>query len=78
MFMQYFLGYSSFTNESIFSPTLFVEIRKRLNQTIVNSICELVVSHQKEIESKRTKQEGSPAWMLLQRSLEQEVGQLLQ
>ena len=52
MFMQYFLGYSSFTNESIFSPTLFVEIRKRLNQTIVNSISEIVVAHQKEIESK--------------------------
>lgn len=57
MFMQYFLGYSSFTNESIFSPTLFVEIRKRLNQTIVNSISELVVAHQKEIESKRVKKQ---------------------
>lgn len=51
MFMQYFLGYTSFTNESIFSPTLFVEIRKRLNQTIVNSISEIVVAHQKEIET---------------------------
>ena len=57
MFMQYFLGYSSFTNESVFSPTLFVEIRKRLNQTLVNSISELVVSHQKEIESKRVKKQ---------------------
>ncbi len=57
MFMQYFLGYSSFTNESVFSPTLFVEIRKRLNQTIVNSISELVVAHQKEIESKRVKKQ---------------------
>lgn len=57
MFMQYFLGYSSFTNESVFSPTLFVEIRKRLNQTIVNSISELVVAHQKEIESKREKKQ---------------------
>ena len=55
--MQYFLGYSSFTNESVFSPTLFVEIRKRLNQTIVNSISELVVAHQKEIESKRVKKQ---------------------
>ena len=29
MFMQYFLGYTSFTNEEPFSDTLFVEIRKR-------------------------------------------------
>ena len=57
MFMQYFLGYSSFTNESIFSPTLFVEIRKRLNQTIVNGISEIVVAHQKEIEENRVKKD---------------------
>jgi len=55
MFMQYFLGYSSFTNESIFSPTLFVEIRKRLNQTIVNTISEIVAAHQKELEEKLVK-----------------------
>jgi hypothetical protein len=57
MFMQYFLGYSSFTNASIFSPTLFVEIRKRLNQTIVNSISEIVVAHGKEIEANRIKKD---------------------
>jgi transposase, IS5 family len=57
MFMQYFLGYSSFTNESIFSPTLFVEIRKRLNQSIVNSISEIVVAHQKEIEEQHVKKD---------------------
>jgi len=47
--MQYFLGYSSFTNESVFLPTLFVEIRKRLNQTIFNTISEIVAVHQKEL-----------------------------
>lgn len=52
MFLQYFLGYSSFTNEAPFSPTLFVEIRKRLNQGIVNTISELVVAHHQEIELK--------------------------
>lgn len=50
MFMQYFLGYSSFTNESPFSATLFVEIRKRLDLSVINSISEIVVAHQKEIE----------------------------
>lgn len=55
MFMQYFLGYSSFTNESPFSATLFVEIRKRLDLSIINSISEIVVTHQKEIEEKSLK-----------------------
>jgi IS5 family transposase len=31
MFMQYFLGYSTFTNDAPFSPSLFVAIRERLS-----------------------------------------------
>lgn len=48
MFMQYFLGYSSFTNEAPFSATLFVEIRKRLDATIINNINDIVIAHQLE------------------------------
>jgi len=59
MFMQYFLGYSSFTNEPPFSATLFVEIRKRLDLSIINSISEIVGTHQKEIEEKLLKKEKS-------------------
>ena len=58
MFMQYFLGYSSFTNEYPFSATLFLEIRKRLDLSIINSISEIVVTHQKEIEEKSLKRKG--------------------
>ena len=61
MFMQYFLGYSSFTNDSIFSPTLFVEIRKRLSQSIVNTISEIVAAHQKDIEDKHGKKDDDNA-----------------
>ncbi len=61
MFMQYFLGYSSFTNEAPFSATLFVEIRKRLDLSILSSINELVVAHQSQMEAQSspspTKQE---------------------
>ncbi|MEO6136505.1 MAG: IS5 family transposase [Ginsengibacter sp.] len=42
MFMQYFLGYSSFTNEEPFSDTLFVEIRKRLSIDLLSKINEAV------------------------------------
>lgn len=42
MFMQYFLGYSSFTNEEPFSPALFVEIRERLNLEIMTKINDVI------------------------------------
>lgn len=42
MFMQYFLGYSSFTNEEPFSDTLFVEIRKRLSIDLLGEINEAI------------------------------------
>jgi len=52
MFMQYFLGYSSFTNEAPFSPTLFVEIRERLSLDLLSKINDViaVLSIQKETE----------------------------
>jgi IS5 family transposase len=45
MFMQYFLGYTSFTNEEPFSDTLFVEIRKRLSLELLSKINEIIVLH---------------------------------
>ena len=35
IYMQYFLGYPSFTNETPFDPSLFVEFRKRLGIQIM-------------------------------------------
>tara|TARA_B100000508_G_C11448562_1_gene272735 strand:+ start:155 stop:1660 length:1506 start_codon:yes stop_codon:yes gene_type:complete len=35
MYMQYFLGYSSFTSANPFDPSLFVEIRRRLGDQII-------------------------------------------
>ena len=43
MLMQYFLGYSSFTNEEPFSPALFVEIRERLRMKILSKINDVIV-----------------------------------
>lgn len=45
MFMQYFLGYTSFTNEAPFSDTLFVEIRKRLSLELLSKINEVIALH---------------------------------
>jgi len=45
VFMQYFLGYSSFTNETPFSPSLFVSIRERLSLTVINNINDIVIAN---------------------------------
>ena len=45
MFMQYFLGFSSFSNEPPFDASLFVDIRNRLDMDTVNTISEIVIAH---------------------------------
>lgn len=45
VFMQYFIGYSTFTNEEPFSPSLFVAIRQRLNIEVLSSINEIIIQH---------------------------------
>lgn len=58
MFMQYFLGFDSFTNEEPFSAALFVDIRKRLTMDWVNSITEQIVQDYFESSSNDTKREN--------------------
>lgn len=57
MFMPYFLGYSSFTNETPFDPSLFVDIRERLSLDIMNKITELVLKH--NIETFNTNEQAA-------------------
>lgn len=42
MFMQYFLGYSSFTNEAPFTAPLFVTIRKRMSLELTSKISDAI------------------------------------
>jgi len=55
MYMQYFIGYTSYSNEVPFDSSLFVEIRKRLGKELINEINEKIVeiAEQKMAESKR-------------------------
>ena len=55
MFLQYFLGYSSFTNEEPFSDTLFVEIRKRLSIDLLGKINEAIALYCIEMQEARLK-----------------------
>src|SRR4051794_40496681 len=43
MYMQYFLGFSSFSDEEPFDPSLFVEFRKRLGAEQMNAINEKIL-----------------------------------
>jgi|GEM_PF-865878 len=54
IYMQYFLGYSSFTNEPPFDASLFVEFRKRLGMENVNAINERIVALKTHVEALKT------------------------
>src|SRR4051812_37439839 len=43
MYMQYFIGYNSFSNEAPFDASLFVDIRKRLTLEQINEINEKIL-----------------------------------
>jgi transposase, IS5 family len=43
MYMQYFIGYSSFSDEEPFDPSLFVEFRKRMGIEQINAINEKIL-----------------------------------
>ena len=48
MYMQYFIGYSSFSDEAPFDPSLFVEFRNRLGIDQVNMINEKILGLSRE------------------------------
>ncbi|MEI6243273.1 MAG: IS5 family transposase, partial [Chlamydiota bacterium] len=48
MYMQYFIGYSSFSSEYPFDPSLFVEFRKRLGIEQINAINEKILGLSKK------------------------------
>jgi IS5 family transposase len=66
VFMQYFLGYSSFTNEAPFSPSLFVEIRERLNLEILNNINDIIIAHSFEKEQTSNTQTGAVSTVIIE------------
>ena len=51
IYMQYFLGYYSFTDEPPFDASLFVEFRKQLGMDNLNAINERVVALKTKLES---------------------------
>jgi hypothetical protein len=57
MYMQYFIGYSSFSDDEPFDPSLFVDFRKRLGIEQINTINEKILGLYKE-KSEREEADG--------------------
>ena len=45
LYMQYFIGLSSFKRDAVFAPSLFVEIRKRLGLDYWQEINDFIIKH---------------------------------
>ncbi len=54
MYMQYFLGYSSFAAEAPFDASLFVEFRSRMGTTQINAINEKIHRLYQDMETDKT------------------------
>jgi len=65
MYMQYFLGFSSFSDQQPFDASLFVEFRKRLGAEQINAINEkilnLSIAQQDQTSASRKKDDEPPA-----------------
>ena len=59
IYMQYFLGYSSFTTEAPFDASLFVDFRKRLGIEQVNAINAHIVALKTKFESSKNEKSSS-------------------
>ena len=60
MYMQYFIGFSSFSDEEPFDPSLFVGFRKRLGIEQLNAINEKILGLSKEVLPAMADSTGGP------------------
>jgi transposase, IS5 family len=71
IYMQYFVGYSSFSDEEPFDPSLFVEFRKRLGIEQINAINEKILrmaNQQTEAAAEKEKDPPAPPAAVMEES----------
>ena len=61
LYMQYFLGYPSFTTDRPFDASLFVDLRKRLGIDTINTINERIVSLRTQLLDNKPSEESQEA-----------------
>ena len=59
MYMQYFLGYSGFSPEPPFDPSLFVEFRKRVGDEVIAKMNERIIAISEEKDQKKDDEDSS-------------------
>jgi transposase, IS5 family len=79
VYMQYFIGYSSFSDEAPFDPSLFVDLRKRLGADEVNAINERIMgvlnSHQAKKDDDNSQQASDTDQTILNTEQEEQIQQ---
>lgn len=54
IYMQYFVGYSSFQKKQAFAPSLFVEIRKRLGQATFDAFTDSIIERVEDLKQTKS------------------------
>ena len=60
-YMQYMCGLTEFTDQPIFDPTLFVDLRKRINDDDINKMTEALFKREQEMKDKKMKRDEDNA-----------------
>ena len=60
-YMQYMCGLAEFTDQPIFDPTLFVDLRKRISMDDINNMTELLLKREQEMKEAASKKQEDDA-----------------
>ena len=58
-YYQYFLGYHSFTDKPVFTPSLFVAIRKRLGHANIQKVTDMLIKSQQKSNQSESKKKDN-------------------
>ena len=56
-YMQYMCGLGEFTDQPIFDPTLFVDLRKRISDDDINKMTESLLKREQEMKEEKRKRD---------------------
>ena len=60
-YMQYMCGLGEFTDQPIFDPTLFVDLRKRISDDDINKMTEALLKREQDMKEEKRKQDEDNA-----------------
>lgn len=60
-YMQYLCGLGEFTDQPIFDPSLFVDLRRRITEDDINKMTEALLKREQEMKEEKRKREEDGA-----------------